>query len=356
MTDQTFPAPLVPAEVDLRDFAGMWLDTERLLRSDTWLLGTSDEKAAAMTLWCESWHQVPAASLPANDRALAKLSQAERWAKSKQHVLRSWVRCSDGRLYHPVVAEKALEAWVEKLAAAISGAAGNAKRWNVEVDTTVLRQQFRHAVDRLRALDPQSRVLKKRAVAVIVVGSQPESPPDGSGASRPDRSDRTGPDRTGPLSTSEGIPGAPPPAAGSDAGTGQAPPAPPPEDPPQRGAGNAYGLMARELMAGGLQRVSSGNPRFRGLVDAGATAEEFLAFADKARTAGDPFAYVVGAVEGERRRAAENPVPRAPAPKPGEPSGRLPEFKPEPPMTAEERARADEARKAAMARLGRAAA
>ena len=209
------PEPLVPAEVDLRDFRGMWLDTERLLRSDTWVLGNSDEKAAAMTLWLEAWHQVPAASLPANDRLLSKLSGAERWGKSKAHALRGWVECNDGRLYHPVVAEKALEAWVEKLAAAISGAIGNAKRWQVCVDTEHLRQQFRVAVDRLRAIDPQSRALKKKAVAVILGGSPPdaantsgpqsppESGPDARKSSPPDRSDQTGPDRTGSLSPAD---------------------------------------------------------------------------------------------------------------------------------------------------------
>lgn len=205
MTEQ-LPDPLVPADVDLRDFAGMWLDTDRLLKSETWRMGTSDEKAAAMTLWLESWHEVPAGSLPSNDRFLAKLSQAERWNKSREHALRGWVLCSDNRLYHPVVAEKALEAWVEKLAAAISGAIGNAKRWNVEVDTTRMRQQFRDAVDRLSELDPQSRVLKKKAVAVILAGSAPDkapdsppdSPPDITPESHPDRSDQTGPDQTGP--------------------------------------------------------------------------------------------------------------------------------------------------------------
>lgn len=222
MTSEALPDPLVPPEVDLRDFRGMWLDTERLLRSDTWVLGNSDEKAAAMTLWLEAWHQVPAASLPSNDRLLSKLSGAERWSKSKAHALRGWVACNDGRLYHPVVAEKALEAWVEKLAAAISGAIGNAKRWQVAVDTEQLRQQFRVAVDRLRAIDPQSRALKKKAVAVILGGSPPDAPnasppesppesgPDTAKSSPPDRSDRTRPDRTGSLSPADAGEEAPP--------------------------------------------------------------------------------------------------------------------------------------------------
>lgn len=184
--DAPLPDPLVPAEVDLRDFPGMWLDVDRVLKSETWRLGTSDEKAAAITLWMESWHEVPAASLPNNDRLLLKLSQAEKWPKSRSHALRGWVACNDGRLYHPVVAEKALEAWIEKLAAGISGAAGNAKRWQVEVDTSRLRAQFKAAADTLRLLNPASRTFKKKSVVVILAGSPPESPPQSGPESPPE--------------------------------------------------------------------------------------------------------------------------------------------------------------------------
>lgn len=217
------PTPLVPPEVDLRDFQGMWVDTDRLLRSDTWMLGNSDEKAAAFTLWAESWHQVPAASLPSNDRMLAKLSQAEKWKTSREHALRGWVHCSDGRLYHPVVAEKALEAWIKKLASAISGAIGNSKRWQVEVDTEPQRQQFRAAVECLRALNPTSRALKEKAVALILAGSRPESPPQSPPESQPESGgdpqkasggDRKGPDQTRPSISEANASGAsaPPPS------------------------------------------------------------------------------------------------------------------------------------------------
>ena len=60
---------------------------------------------------------MPTASLPDNDRILSALSEAgAKWPKVRAHALRGWVKCSDGRLYHPVVAEKASEAWQLKLA------------------------------------------------------------------------------------------------------------------------------------------------------------------------------------------------------------------------------------------------
>ena len=390
------PQPLVPAEVDLRDFQGMWIDTDRLLRSDTWVLGTGDEKAAAMTLWLESWHQVPAASLPSNDRMLAKLSQADRWPKVKEHALRGWVLCSDGRRYHPVVAEKALEAWIEKLAAAISGAAGNAKRWQVDIDTRMQREQLRVAADLLRSLNPASRTFKKKAVATLLGGDavavtraerlsaarqlgthteaewqgmlaicslrcvrcradghldkdhilplyrggsdsidnlQPLCPqcntakgpeaidyrrndwrdalrgamvvrqethrPPMSGDDRPPTSppdrkgpDRTGPDRTGPDRTIDTSVDFPLPGGGA-------------HDPPvvEGFEPSAAALVTRRLREAGIARANPTSQRLIALVEAGATADEFMAFADRAIGMGDPFAYVLGCVEGERKRA-----------------------------------------------------
>lgn len=106
------PPPLTPADCDLRGFQFMPMDTIRLLDSDLFALSTGDEFKAALALWCKSWSQVPAGSLPSDDRILAHLSGASTsWRKLKDMALRNWIACSDGRLYHPVVAEKAIEAW-----------------------------------------------------------------------------------------------------------------------------------------------------------------------------------------------------------------------------------------------------
>lgn len=114
------PAPLLSSEVNLRDVADMPLDIRRLLTSETWILGSGDEKVAALTLWLESWHQIPAGSLPDNDRVLSVLSQAGiNWPNVRGQALKGWVRCSDGRLYHPVVVEKALEVWKARYGARV---------------------------------------------------------------------------------------------------------------------------------------------------------------------------------------------------------------------------------------------
>jgi hypothetical protein len=106
---------MVPSEVDLRGMPWMPLDTVRLIDSDLFALSTGDEFKAAVALWCKSWTQVPAASLPNDDRILAHLSgTASRWKRVKEMCMRGWVLCDDGRYYHPVIAEKAMEAWRER--------------------------------------------------------------------------------------------------------------------------------------------------------------------------------------------------------------------------------------------------
>jgi Protein of unknown function (DUF1376) len=111
----SLPGPLVSSEVDLRDFGFMPLDVLRLRDSDLATLATGDEFKAAVLLWCVAWHQIPAGSLPNDERWLARHSGAgPGWKKVRQEALRGFVLCSDGRLYHGVVCAKARESWGKK--------------------------------------------------------------------------------------------------------------------------------------------------------------------------------------------------------------------------------------------------
>lgn len=121
MEKAKLPEPLVAPEVDLRDFVFMPLDVVRLRDSDLGVVCTDAEIRAALWLWCAAWHQVPAASLPDDDRVLASMAgfgrgsdALTRWKEVRQGALRGFVKCVDGRLYHSVIAEKAVEAWNEK--------------------------------------------------------------------------------------------------------------------------------------------------------------------------------------------------------------------------------------------------
>jgi hypothetical protein len=113
------PEPLLPADVDLRDFAFMPLHVRRLRDSRLVATRKAEEALAAILLWSASWHQVPSASIPDDDFELAQLAGYGRAAREFKRIrdgaLHGFVKCSDGRFYHPVVAEQAAEAWNRKL-------------------------------------------------------------------------------------------------------------------------------------------------------------------------------------------------------------------------------------------------
>jgi len=114
------PAPPVPPHVDLTDFPFFPLDAVRLRDSDLSVKASGEEFKAAVLLWCASWHQVPAASLPNDDALLAKFAgygrtETEAWKAIRMEALRGFKECADGRLYHALMAEKANEAWTGKL-------------------------------------------------------------------------------------------------------------------------------------------------------------------------------------------------------------------------------------------------
>ena len=120
LTDAAPPAPLVPAEVDLRDFSWMPIEIHRLRRSKAWLICKRKPELAfyMLNLWTACWHDTPAGSLEDDDDVLADLAMCDpaKWAKVRDQVLHGWVKCDDGRWYHQVVADKAKEAWAQKQA------------------------------------------------------------------------------------------------------------------------------------------------------------------------------------------------------------------------------------------------
>lgn len=119
MTEALQPPPLVPSEVDLRDFATMPLDV--LMLRDSRFAGevTGDAFRAGVMLWCAAWHQVPCGSLPDNEAELSKLAgygfAVQQWKRVKKQAMQGFVQCSDGRWYHEEVSARALTAWRSRL-------------------------------------------------------------------------------------------------------------------------------------------------------------------------------------------------------------------------------------------------
>lgn len=140
------PEPLTPADCDLRDFKFMPLDVVRLRDSDIATVSEGDEFRCAVLLWCAAWHQVPAASLPDDDKVLAQYAGFGRvvkeWMRVRNGALRGWVKCSDGRLYHPVVAEKANESWLAKLRQRLKTECSRIKKHNERHGTKIPFPEF----------------------------------------------------------------------------------------------------------------------------------------------------------------------------------------------------------------------
>ncbi|MFC5359564.1 DUF1376 domain-containing protein [Azospirillum himalayense] len=113
------PDPLVPSDVDLRDFPHTPLFRHALFSSTFHAHATAEEWRAGVTLWLKSWDQVPAGTLPANDVDLCRLAELGRdmrtWLEVREMALHGWFLCSDGRLHHRIVAEGVLHAWKKKL-------------------------------------------------------------------------------------------------------------------------------------------------------------------------------------------------------------------------------------------------
>lgn len=158
MSSLSAPEPLTPAGCDVRGLDYMPLDVVRFLRSDLVSLATPAEGWAALQLWLHSWLEVPAASLLNNERVLAKaagVSLAE-WQDVREMALRNWVCCSDGRIYHPQVAEKALVAWIDRLRLRRKSAEGNRKQGRKAEPAESFDTAIAVALDLLASIAPEA--------------------------------------------------------------------------------------------------------------------------------------------------------------------------------------------------------
>jgi hypothetical protein len=122
MPPRDFPPPMVPAEIDLRGYEYMPFYGDRLFKSHTWIKASAEARCAMLRLW---WHAFahegppagPSGSLPDDDLLLAEYagSNVKAWPSLRVVVLSKWAKCSDGRLYHPVVAAIVMQSWEVKL-------------------------------------------------------------------------------------------------------------------------------------------------------------------------------------------------------------------------------------------------
>lgn len=110
--------PPLAADINIQTCAWMPVDVNRIKGSVFVACASAEVFRAAVLLWCSSWHQIPASSLPTNDNLLATLAgfgrDVESWLKVKEQALYGFKLCtSDGLMYHPLIAEKAIAAYSE---------------------------------------------------------------------------------------------------------------------------------------------------------------------------------------------------------------------------------------------------
>lgn len=201
-------APMTPADADLTDFRFMPLDVQRLQKSKAWLICKRKPELAfyMLNLWLSAWHERPAGSLEDDDDVLADAAKCspEKWPKVKADVLRNWILCSDGRLYHEVVAEKVNEAWTAKLAqrarTTAARVAALTKRLQQATDPAV-KEQIERELLRLRpVLSPPP------TVSVTEPATQTETESKGQGQGQ---GDSKTPTPSAPVS-GDAAPSAPP--------------------------------------------------------------------------------------------------------------------------------------------------
>jgi hypothetical protein len=114
------PTPPISPDVDLRNLPYTPLFRSRLFGSEFHAHANDGAWRAGVTLWLKSWDQTPGGSLPDDEVALCRLAELGRdlkmWGKVREWAMHGWYKCSDGRLYHSVVAEGVNDAWQSKIA------------------------------------------------------------------------------------------------------------------------------------------------------------------------------------------------------------------------------------------------
>lgn len=162
-------APLTPAAGDLRDFPHVPIYRAKLFASEFHAQATDAEWRAGVTLWVKSWDQVPAGSLPVDDVALCRLAELGRdlksWKKIKEGAMRGWILCTDGRMYHPTVAEgvnNALDAKaVQRTRTAAARIAALQKKLTASTDTDE-KQRLQSEIEKVQQTLQQALSLNQK--------------------------------------------------------------------------------------------------------------------------------------------------------------------------------------------------
>lgn len=110
------PAPLVPAGCCVRELP-LPLTAHDIMHGRAFLMANDREFRALVNLMAYAWTRKPAASIgefAGRESRLWRIADTTRhwWTRHGEQLLAEhFVLCSDGRLYHPLLAQRALALW-----------------------------------------------------------------------------------------------------------------------------------------------------------------------------------------------------------------------------------------------------
>ena len=244
------------------------LDVDRLEQSDTWALAAPDVRPWLLMLWVVSWKQNPCGSLPSDDALIvARLGIAPKvFGKVKPVLMRGWWLADDGRLYHDTIASCVLDMLGKKTA------------------ETQRKQAYRERKQaEAKLAEAGKHGFEGNFVPPMSHGTDAGQTWDSGGIDATRTGTRTG--------TGLGI-GTPP----SVARVG--------EEVPDLSHGTDAGRICRAMRQAGIADTNPGNQTLLTLLQAGATEAEFVGAARGAADSAKGFAYALGIVVNERKRAA----------------------------------------------------
>jgi hypothetical protein len=251
------------------------------------------------------------------------------WCSMPATCLCAWARnvpaaCStapsttgDGRLYHPLISEAALDAWGRRDAFQTAQATKDTRQQRWRAELARLSALLREA-----GVTPPQRPTKAQLLDLCArhgvdaqLDASVDASVDGGDVSRETRRDggevaKTGTEtETGRKTRKPERAADPPPLRAPDDDPGE-----PEADPPNGHGPTPAGAACLAMRRAGLQAVNPGDPRLLALLEQGATEAEFTGVAAEAVAGGKGWAWVLKVVEARRADAAA--ISLAPAPPP----------------------------------------
>lgn len=103
----TLPAPPYPDDTKANGYCPT-VDWQAIHQARTWVLCPQGHRPWLLMLWLEAWNSVPVGTYPADDDEMiaARIGMDyDEFTRARRHLMRGWVRHSNGLLYHSYITD-----------------------------------------------------------------------------------------------------------------------------------------------------------------------------------------------------------------------------------------------------------